>query len=107
METQEIMDKNENVLVEFFTGIASCNFYDGLSHQLYLDLDDNTITIKTEASDNTWSQRDDGSLVCLEKVSGYCDIPETERYTQDCDLYDYGYSDWKDGLFDTIEARLG
>lgn len=106
METQKIMDKNTDVMIEFFKGIASCDFYDGLSHQLYLDLDDNTMSIKTEASDNTWSQRDDDSLVCLEKVSGYCDIPEEDRFTEGCSLSDYGYSDWEDGLFDTIESRF-
>lgn len=102
----EIIEKNESVLHKYFEGIASCNYYDGTSYQLYLDLDDNTMSIKQEISDNTWSQRDDGSLICLLKTSGYADIPEEERYSDDCDLYDYGYAEWLDGIEEILLQRL-
>lgn len=101
---QEIISnaKNEAVLVEFFEGIASCSYYDGTSYQLYLDRDDNTLSISQEASDQSWRQRDDGSLVMISKVSGYSDTPEDERYTAECDLNDYGYGEW----IDMIESKI-
>jgi len=95
-------DENQSILVEFFTGIASCDYYDGTCYQLYLDLDDDSLSIHREASDQSWIQRDDGSLICIHKVSGYCDIPENERYTEDCDLNDYGYGEW----IDMIEQKI-
>lgn len=98
----EIIEKNLPVLREYFEGLVSCNYYDGTSYQLYLDLDDNSLTIKHEVSDNTWSQRDDGSLICLLKTSGYADIPEAERYT----VYDYGYTEWLDGIEEIILEKL-
>jgi len=91
-----IMANNADILQAFFTGLASCDYYDGMSHQLYLDLDDDTLLDHLEASDQSWLQRDDGSMVRLLQVSGYADTPEAERYTDDCDLNDYGYSDWLD-----------
>jgi hypothetical protein len=101
-----IIEKNESVLVEFFTGIASCDYYDGMSYQLYLDLDDDTLMIHQEASDQSWLQRDDGSLLQITRVSGYCDIPENERYSEGCDLNDYGYGEWIDMLSDEIAEAI-
>lgn len=46
-------EENQAILQEFFVGIASCDYYDGNSYQLYLDLDDNTLRIHQEASDNS------------------------------------------------------
>ncbi|MDD2664396.1 MAG: hypothetical protein PHD19_11650 [Dechloromonas sp.] len=93
------VDGNLATLQQYFAGLASCDYYDGLSHQLYLDLDDNSLLINTEASDNSWLQRDDGSLVLIYRVSGYCDTPADERYSAERgdDLNDYGYTDWLDG----------
>lgn len=105
---QEIISSstNEAVLVEFFTGIASCNYYDGMSYQLYLDRDDNTLSIHQEVSNQSWLQRDDGSLVQVECVCGYCDIPVDERYTDGCDLNDYGYGEWIDMIEQKIDTAL-
>ena len=105
MDTQKIMEKNSKVLRDYFAGIASENYYNcnGMSYQLYLDLDDDTMDIKVEASDNTWSQRDDGSLVKLMSVSGYTDTPEVELYTDGCDLHDYGFAEWLDGIEKIID----
>jgi hypothetical protein len=102
----EILENNEKVLREFFVGIASNNYYDGLSHQLYLDLNNNKIFIICEVSDNTWLQRDDGSLLLVAKVNGYSDIPEEEWYTEGCDLYDYGYQEWLENIELTVEDIL-
>jgi len=104
MDTQYIMARNSKVLRDFFAGIASGNYYNGMSYQLYLDLDDDTIDIKVEASDNTWSQRDDGSLVKLTSVSGYDDTPEAECYTNGCDLNDYGFAEWLDSIEKIIDS---
>ena len=38
---------------------------DGNTHQLYLDLDDGSLRVNTEASTNSWLQRDEGGLVLL------------------------------------------
>lgn len=105
---QEIISTaaNEAVLVEWFSGIASCEYLDGSSYQLYLDLDDNTLSINQEASDQSWLQRDDGSLVMISKVSGYSDTPEDERYTDECDLNDYGYGEFVDQIEEKITEVL-
>ena len=99
-------ESNQATLQKFFTGIASCDYYDGTSHQLYLDLDDNTLFISQEASDQSWKQRDDGSLIQVLQVSGYCDIPQDERYTDDCSLFDYGYEEWLEMIEQKIADAL-
>lgn len=104
--TAEIIEKNAAALQEFFIGIASCEYYDGMSYQLYLDTNDDTLSINQEASDNSWRQRDDGSLIQITRVSGYCDIPLDERYTDDCSLEDYGYSDWIDMIGEKITEAI-
>lgn len=97
---------NQEALQEFFEGLASCDYYDGLSYQLYLDLDDNSLSIHQEVSSNSWLQRDDGSLIQVYQVSGYCDTPEDERYTVGCDINDYGYADWLNEIEAKIAQRL-
>ena len=97
---------NQAILLEFFTGIASCDYYDGMSYQLYLDTDDNTLSIQQEVSSNSWLQRDDGSLVQIHAVSGYADTPADERYTDGCDLSDYGYGEWIDMIEQQIVQAL-
>lgn len=104
---EQIMSANEDVLYKFFVGFASCDYYDGTCYQLYLDLDDDTLSINQEASSNSWLQRDDGSLVQISSISGYCDTPEEERYTDECSLDDYGYGDWLDEIKEKIEEVLG
>lgn len=105
---QKIMENeaNQAILEEFFTGIASCDYYDGSSYQLYLDMDDLSFRESQEASSNTWMQRDDGSLAQIFQVSGYCDIPEDERYTDGCDLSDYGYSEWLDQIREQVKEAI-
>lgn len=102
MNTDEIMNKNTSKLKEFFEGIVSCDYYNGMSYQLYLDLDDNTMRIYEHISDSTWNQRSDESLVLLYKVSGYSDIPENERYNEECDLMDFGYYEWLEEIQDKL-----
>lgn len=46
-EIEKIIEKNMDVLIEYFEGIASEDYYDGLDHQLYLDLDDDTLRENT------------------------------------------------------------
>lgn len=101
---QSIIDNADNqaALLAFFKGVASCDYYDGTSYQLYLDLRDGSIFENQEVSDQSWLQRDDGSLVRIASVSGYCDIPEEECYTDGCSLSDYGWADW----LEEIEARI-
>lgn len=101
-----LMAKNEAVLEEFFIGCASCDYYDGQSHQLYLDRANDTMIISVQASDNSWLQRDDGSLIKIHHVSGYCDTPADERYTDGCSLDDYGQSYWLDMIKEQIKATF-
>ena len=105
-KTYDIINDNMDVLKEYFEGIASCDYYDGLSHQLYLDLDDNTININTEVSSNTWVQRNDGTLIQLVETSGYSDIPEDECYVIGCDLNDFGFQEWMEEMEGIIENQL-
>jgi hypothetical protein len=88
---ESILEKNKDVLIEFFVGFASCEYYNGTSYQLYLDLHDDTMFIHQEASDQSWLQRDDGSIIQIDRVSGYCDIPEDEQYQDGDDINDFGY----------------
>ena len=95
-------ETNAAVLIEFFKGVASCDYYDGSSYQLYFDKNDCSLFINHEASANAWLQRDDGSLVQICAVSGYSDTPADERYNDDCGLCDFGYAEWRD----TIEQKI-
>ena len=101
-----ILEANSAVVEAFCVGCASGAYYDGTSYQLYLDLDDDSIHVHHEVSDQSWIQRDDGSLVKLDSVSGYCDIPEDERYTEGCNLDDYGYGEYLDQLQIKIAEAL-
>lgn len=104
--TKEIMEKNEQELKNWFIADVSGNHWDGLSHQLYLDLDDNSIYQITEPSDQSWQQRDDGSLVQIDHHCGYNDIPEDELYTDGCSIYDYGYEDYLDEMEQLINDAI-
>jgi len=96
-------EPNQATLEEFFTGIASCEYYDGSCYRLYLDTDDDSLSIDRQASSNNWLQRDDGSLIEIDRVSGCCDTPEDERYVAGCDLCDYGYTEWLEQIAKKIE----
>lgn len=97
-------DANSTVLQRFFEGVASCDYYDGRSYQLYLDLDDNSLIEHMEASDQSWLQRDDNSLIQVLTVNGYADTPEGERYNKERgdDIMDFGYAEW----LDYVEERI-
>jgi hypothetical protein len=104
MNASEILEMPENnaVLTAYFIGIASCEFYDGQSYQLYFDAHDNSLFIHQEVSSNSRLSRADGSLHRIWTVSGYCDIPYAERYTDGCSLDDYGYSEWLGHMGDAL-----
>ncbi len=104
----EVIEENAAILESFFAGVASCDYYDGTSHQLYLDLDDMTLFENQEASDQSWLQRDDGSLVQILSVSGYADTPKEERYNAERgdDIRDYGYSEWLEHVEQKIDEVI-
>jgi hypothetical protein len=108
MDAPQIMDTavNKAVLLEFFGGVASCSYYNGSTYQLYLDLNDNTLSIHHDVSNNSWIQRDDGSLLRIASVSGYTDVPTSERYTDGCDIFDFGYADWLDQIERSIAQAI-
>ena len=101
MDAQQIMAMPDNrvTIREFFTGIASGRYYNWMCYRLYLDLDDNSIYEYVEASENTWQQRDDGSLAEIACVCGYINAPD-DLYSRDekTSLDDWGYEEWLDGL---------
>ena len=76
MDTKEIMETSIDTINEFFDGQATGAYYDGTCYRLYLDKSDNTLFIDHQPSDQTWMQRDDGSLAIIYTVQGYCDLPE-------------------------------
>lgn len=104
--TQNIIDNNMKVLSEFFKNTTSCEYYDGLSYQLYLDMNDDTLIISQQISNNDYLQRDDSNLIQIHRVSGYCDIPINERYTDEYDLSNYGFDDWITIIEDEIETAI-
>lgn len=108
MNGKEIVNDARDVLDEYFAGIASGDYYDGTSYQLYLDLDTFEIFEFHEASDNTWLQREDGSLVKIYSVCGYSDLPKNELYNNEYDsLWDFGYNEWLDELEKKIDFEYG
>lgn len=106
--TQEIMaaPKNAAVIEEFFTGIASGQYYNGTCYQLYLDTSDNTLRINQEASDQSFLHRDDGSLVMIRKAGGYCDLSGDDLYTEGCNLDDYGFSFFLEEIENEIAEKI-
>ena len=64
--------------------------------RIYLDLHDMSFFEHCEASQNTWIQRDDGSLVEIARDSGYgYDLSEDELDWLEADgVSDFGYEDW-------------
>jgi hypothetical protein len=94
-------DGNSSVLENFFTSQASGDYYDGNSYQLYFDLGDNSLFEHMEASDQSWLQRNDNSLIQILTVCGYDDIPEDERYTTSAISWTsataIGWTTWRNG----------
>lgn len=105
-DASDLVNNNYQVLLDFFKGMASSDYYDGTSYQLYLDLNDGEIFENHEASDNTWLERRDGSLVQILTVSGYDDTPEDDLYNDECDILDYGFAEWLSEVEDKIEKIL-
>ena len=106
MDAKEIMQLNETILKKWFLGDVSGNHWDGRSWQLYIDLDDNSMYYIVEPSDQTWQQREDGSLVQVDTHCGYSDLPADELYTDGCSIYDYGYQDHLDEMEQLINEAI-
>lgn len=96
LDPREIIDNNLAVLEQFFIGITSGDYYDGTSYQLYVDLRDGELFENHEASDSTWLQRRDGSLILIESASGYGDA--ADGWTDSADIDDFGFADWLDDV---------
>lgn len=97
-------DANSAVLQTFFRGLASCDYYDGRTYQLYLDSRDGSLSERVEASNQSFVHRDDGSLLLVLAVNGYADTPDDERYSDERgdNIMDYGYAEWLDEVEDRI-----
>lgn len=69
-----------------------------LYRRIYLDLRELSLFESTEASCNTWLQRDDGSLQAVARDEGWgADLTEAEKVHLDADgVSDFGYAEWLD-----------
>lgn len=105
----DIINDAENIktLVEYFIGRESGEYYDGSDYQLYLDTDNNKLSINHEASSNSWLQRGDNSLIQIHHISGYCDTPEGDLFTDGCDIYDSGFAEFIDEIEYKIKVNKG
>lgn len=96
-----IMDSD--TMLEWLDSVGR-NVYGGGSHfSLYLDLDDDSLMVDTQADSNSWRQRDDGSLV---RIATYNNMDSEE-----CEPYD----DWEQNarlelegaIYDAINGEQG
>ena len=83
---------------DFSNWFKSCLIGNGgqVFSRIYFDLNDMSFFEHCEASQNTWIQRNDGSLVEIARDSGYgYDLSEDELYWLETDgVSDFGYEDW-------------
>lgn len=100
----DLVNNNHQVLLDFFKGMASGAYYDGTSYQLYLDLNDGEIFENHEVSGNSWLER--SGLVQILTIGGYDDTPVEDLYNDECDILDYGFSEWLSEVEDKIEKIL-
>jgi hypothetical protein len=107
---EAIMEDNDATLREYFAGMMSGEYCDGQSHQLYLDLDDDSIVIITHESSTSWSQRKDGSLVQLDEFTASVYPYDHAPYDAETDsLGDFGYGSgdwWSDRIEDAVRKAL-
>ena len=93
MTPQNILDANRTKIEKFFAVMACGSHYNGVCWRLYLDLNDYTLTINREAINQSWLQRDDGSLVRLLQISG---DNGSQADQLGCDRKDFGLAKWID-----------
>jgi hypothetical protein len=104
---EEIRDEYISILVEYFEGIVSNEYFDGASHQLYMDMDDMTFFISHEASDNSWLEREDGTLVRILTINAYANDEDEEPYNdKECNLYDYGFAEFIENIKELVSKLL-
>lgn len=101
---QQIIESNTETVIEWIMGAESGSHFDGTCYQLYLDVDDDSLSIHQEASSQSWLRRDDGSLQQVARHEGYDDRPEDECTAQWDDLDDPQAA--LDMLADQIAERL-
>lgn len=91
---------NTDTLREFYRGIVSGDYYDGMRYSLCLDRATGALTMRQEASGSTWYERETE----LVHVQG-CDDP-APGYEPGDNLDDHGYSDWAADIEARIEEAL-
>ena len=69
-----------------------------LYRRIYLDLHEMSLFESTEASRNTWLQRDDGSLQAVARDDGWgADLTaEDKEWLEEDGVSDFGYAEWLD-----------
>lgn len=98
-------DQNALVLREFFTSMASGQFFDGRAHQLYLDLEAGRLFVRDESSLGMVSVPEPAVLVTQTQM-GHCDLPDEELYQPGMDLEEFGFSDWVADMAQQVQLRL-
>lgn len=104
MNAREIIDMNEDVIMGFFVGMASNEYWDGRCYRLMMNTETMEIFEDFQPSANSWIEGD--GLVILETICGYSDTPEDETYQDGCSLADFGYDEWLDNLAEKIELAI-
>lgn len=98
---------NEKIARDYYYGLLTGNGGQTCC-RLYLDLHDNTLSESCEASCNTWSQRDDDSLVEIDAHNCYgADLTSDElKWLEQNGVNDFGYFEWAANAADKIDQEL-
>ena len=110
MDAQTLIDQSN---FDFSNWFKECLIGNGNAGQvfsrIYLDLNDMSFFENCEASQNTWIERNDGSLVEIVRDSGYgYDLSEDELDWLETDgVSDFGYENWmNDQILPSIQEAL-
>jgi hypothetical protein len=102
----EVFEKNQDVMVDYYiNALIGCK---GQCYtRLYLDLHDGNIFQNTEASSNTWLQRDDDSLVEIDADAGWgYDLNDDDiEHLRNGNLSDFGYAEWLNQVAENIQLK--
>lgn len=85
---------NSDTMSEWINGVGTNAYGGGSSHQLYLDMDNDSLLISEQPTSQSWLQRNDGSLV---RIASYSNPDSAE-----CEPYD----DWEANYRDELETTL-
>jgi len=101
-KTQELINKNFEMLIAFFKKESSKTIYNGNWHKLYLNIENGEIFYTEEPSPNTYTP--DFSMFEILRVHSHSQERNIEfLLMSDRELYNHGFKDW----LDEIEKDIG